>query len=271
MDSDEESEEGPNDNFFIDPDIHQITRLQLGIQERILDDLFTGKTLLFSIGQSIIQSVNQSVNQSIGWSISQSISQSINRSVDQSFFGVLHTCISGESSKRRWERMEGYEHLRFPLNSELSCLVNRCVLPFLRSLLLGSTDSFFIYLAMEVQFHQVSRHEKYVLQSPPFFHVHSPGGHLSFDVIQMTNWEDIATRWTSHRNQSWYLTHLFSREQRLEFITTIVSDFLDELYEDIDSMEVIHYIPTTNRHTDHLCKHQCKHPEPKERALITKL
>ena len=66
--------------------------------------------------------------------------------------------------------MEGYEDLRFSLNSELSCIVNRCMLPFLRSLLLESNDSFFVFLAMEVQFQQLS------------------------------NPEDRATRWTSHRH-----------------------------------------------------------------------
>ena len=55
------------------------------------------------------------------------------------------------------------------------------------------------------------------------------------------------TRWTSHRNSSWFLTHLFSREQRLEFIAKIVSEFLDELMTDIDEMEV-----NTNERTDQM-------------------
>ena len=83
----------------------------------------------------------------------------------------LHICImSGDSSKKRWERMEGYEHLRFPLNSELACLVNHCMLPFLRRLLLNNNNSYFIFIAMESQFSQT----------------------LDFT--------DTATRWTSHRH-----------------------------------------------------------------------
>ena len=42
MDSDDESDnDGPHDRFFVDPDIHQITRAQLGVVELLLDDLFT--------------------------------------------------------------------------------------------------------------------------------------------------------------------------------------------------------------------------------------
>ena len=45
MDSDDESDnDGPNDRFFVDPDIHHITRAQLGVEEILLDDLFTGES-----------------------------------------------------------------------------------------------------------------------------------------------------------------------------------------------------------------------------------
>ena len=71
----------------------------------------------------------------------------------------FYMCHQGESSKKRWRRMPGYENLRFPLNSELSCLVNKCVLPFLRSLVLESTNSYFIWIAMEVEFHQTTNFE----------------------------------------------------------------------------------------------------------------
>lgn len=66
--------------------------------------------------------------------------------------------------------MEGYEDLRFAMNSELACIVNHCMLPFLRELLLDNNDSYFIYIAMEVQFSQ------------------------TVDVF------DRATRWSSHRH-----------------------------------------------------------------------
>ena len=46
MDSDDENNDnhgyrGPNDNFFIDPDIFQLERQELGVVEETLDDLFT--------------------------------------------------------------------------------------------------------------------------------------------------------------------------------------------------------------------------------------
>ena len=43
MDSEDENNDfrGPNDRFFIDPDIFQLERSELGIFEEDLDDLFT--------------------------------------------------------------------------------------------------------------------------------------------------------------------------------------------------------------------------------------
>ena len=109
---------------------------------------------------------------------------------------VLHTCtMSGESSKKRWQRMEGYEQLRFPLNSELACLVNKCMLPFLRELLLENNDSYYIYLAMELQFHQC------------------------------TNWEDICTRWSSFRHVKQLLETLITQKHKSRITLHIFTFF----------------------------------------------
>lgn len=45
MDSDDESDNsGPDDRFFVDSDIPHITKTQIGLIERTMDDLFTGKS-----------------------------------------------------------------------------------------------------------------------------------------------------------------------------------------------------------------------------------
>ena len=38
------------------------------------------------------------------------------------------------------------------------------------------------------------------------------------------------------RNQSWFLSHIYSDDEKLEFIQTMVSDFLDEVFADIQDM-----------------------------------
>ena len=157
--------------------------------------------------------------------------------------------------------MEGYEQLRFPLNSELACLVNKCMLPFLRELLLENNDSYYIFLAMELQFHQCTNWEDICTRWSSFRHVKQlletliTQKHKSRITLHIFTFFFFFLIQTSFfyifRNSSWFLTHLFNDEQRLEFIMTIMSDFLEEVFCDIDSMEVMSiYILPTNRHTN---------------------
>ena len=39
--------DGPRDQFFIDPDIHHISRQELGIIELTLDDLWTDEPFIY--------------------------------------------------------------------------------------------------------------------------------------------------------------------------------------------------------------------------------
>ena len=56
------------------------------------------------------------------------------------------------------------------------------------------------------------------------------------EYAQIKDSQDICHRWSSFRNKSWLLSWILSEEEKEECLNTLLNDFIDSVYGDLEDM-----------------------------------